>query len=369
MSSMRYTQVSDSLAAHKADLKKFWRRARATKGKSWLLVVAGESECVPSDPTATSPVVVKALCGEGDFDPSSYTARNVEGLVKASKLPLAGVIVTLLRKNLSGDSEDTFFGIEKPEDICSMTKFFLQDDVALAAGRVAALFVIAADDLGEPDFSKVFSCEREGDHRVVVTRPVEALFAEAVNESSSPIVMELRRRVGAIQGAELAAFEARLRERTAFACEIEHNLEEARASGKGARVVAVAYPPKIHIVGHRGEQTDFQVQETALRSFQNFENMARRAAGEGVRLLDFRTTSNWRTRVATYGEGCGTITGGLADLLPPADRPLADSLIVLMPDGTAFPETPALHFQKRRKPFRTKLILRPGGGACLLLRC
>ena len=204
---------------------------------------------------------------------------------------------------------------------------------------------------------------------MVVTRPVEALFAEAVNESSSPIVMELRRRVGAIQGAELAAFEARLRERTAFACEIEHNLEEARASGKGARVVAVAYPPKIHIVGHRGEQTDFQVQETALRSFQNFENMARRAAGEGVRLLDFRTTSNWRTRVATYGEGCGTITGGLADLLPPADRPLADSLIVLMPDGTAFPETPALHFQKRRKPFRTKLILRPGGGACLLLRC
>ena len=70
MSSVRYTQVSDSLAAHKADLKQFWRRVRATKGKFWLLLVAGESDFVPSDPTATSPVVLKALCKSDQFNPS-----------------------------------------------------------------------------------------------------------------------------------------------------------------------------------------------------------------------------------------------------------------------------------------------------------
>jgi len=57
--------------------------------------------------------------------------------------------------------------------------------------------------------------------------------------------------------------------------------------------------------------------------------MVRKAAGEGLRLLDFRAA----------GEGRGTITGGLADLLPPADKCLADSTMVFMPDGYPFEET------------------------------
>lgn len=337
---MRCTQVRDNLAAHKEDLKKFWRRARATKGKSWLLVVAGESEFVPSDPTATSPVVLKALCAAGHFNPNLYVVRTVEGLVAAANSPLMGVIAHLLRENHSGDSVETFLKIERPEDICSMTNIFCKDDQALAAGRGANLYVIAAGDSGEPNFSQVFSCKRRGEHAVVETVPLETLFESAIDESRSSIAMELRRHVGALHGDALAAIELRLAARDALKCDIEDRLEAARANGKEPQLVLLGYQPKFSIGGGRGASTDFVVTETALRSFVDFEAMSRKAADEGLRLLDLREASLHYT---IRDEGVSLTRGGLADFLavhlPPSDKALREKFVVLVPDGTVFPET------------------------------
>ena len=322
MSSMRYTQVRDHLLAHKADLKQFWRRVRATKGKFWLLLVAGESEFVPSDPTATSPVVLKALCKSDQFNPSFYDARSLNKLTRAVRSPLVGTIAHLLRENHSEDSVETFLEIEKPEDICSMTRICISDGYALVAGRVAVIFVIDADDRGEPDFSRVISCERLGDHALVVTRSVEALFADAVDEKTSPIAMELRRRVGVLEGAALAEVESRLRERDAFKSEIEDILEEARASGKETSTILVAYQPRMiargRVGGSRGDE-DFLARETTLRSFQNFGGMVRRAAGMGVRLLD--------CRVIDRNDGRSP---AIVDLLPAPDKCLAKRTVVFV---------------------------------------
>ena len=336
---MRCTQVRDYLAAHKADLKQFWRRVRATKGKFWLLLVAGESECVPSDPTATSPVLVKALCDKDPFNQSLYVVRSMNQLTRAANSPLAGIIATLLRKNHSEGDDDEFFRIETSLDVCSMTGSFLRGDSALAAGRVADLYIIAAGDSGKPIFSQVFSCKRRGEHAVVETRPLETLFESAIDQSSSSIALELRRRVGELRGAELAVFESRLTEQDAFARETEDILEAARESGKETKIIVVAYQPRIHIGGGRGIEGDFVEKETERRSFSDFEGMSRRAAEEGLRVLDFRAASAWQTRVSTYGEGRGTITGGLADLVPAADRCLVDSTVVFMPDEYPFDET------------------------------
>ena len=70
-------------------------------------------------------------------------------------------------------------------------------------------------------------------------------------------------------------------------------LEEARASGDQPSTIVVGYHPRISIGGgdgrgHKVVQTEFVVQETARRSFQGFEDMMRRAAEKGVRLLDCR---------------------------------------------------------------------------------
>ena len=325
LSPMRCTQVRDYLAAHKADLKQFWRRVRATKGKFWLLLVAGESEFVPSDPTATSLVVVKALCRADQFNTNFYDVRSVRRLAAAADSPLVGTIVTLIRENHSGDSEETFFGIEKPEDICSMTRVFIKDDSALAAGRLADLHVIAAGDSDEPDFSQVFSCQRRGDHSLVVTQSVEALFESAINERSSPIAVELRRRVDVLEGAALAATESRLAALDAFAREIEDILEEARASGKGSSLLFVGYQPRISIGAARGVETDFVARETTLRSFQNFGNMVRRAAGMGVRLLDCRVIDRNDGRSPAF-----------VDLLPAPDKCFAKRIVVLVPDQYPF---------------------------------
>ena len=328
MSPMRYTQVSDSLAAHKADLKQFWRRVRATRGKFWLLFVAGESEFVPSDPTATRRVLVKTLCSAGDFNPNLYRVRNCNQLSRAVRSPLVGTIATLLRENHSEGDDDEFFRIESFLDICGMTGFFLRGDSALAAGRVVNLHVIEANGAGEPDFSKVFSCERRGDHAVVETRPLETLFAVAVDESSSPIAVALRRRVDALHADALAAIESKLAARDAFAEEIEDILEGARASGKHPSTIGVLYQPRISIGGGnrvQGVETDFVVRETALRSFQGFDDMLRKAAREGFRLLD--------CRVINRGDGRPP---AIRELLPAADRCLADSIMVFMPDGCPF---------------------------------
>jgi len=329
---MRYTQVKDSLAAHKADLAKFWRRVRATRGKFWLLVVAGESECVPSDPTATSPVVVKALCRADDINPNQYYVRSGNQLTRAVNRPLVGVIATLLRKNHSEDDLDRFFGIETFWDICGTTRLFISDDSALAAGRLADLYIIAAGDSGEPIFSQVFSCKRRGEHSLVVTQSVEALFESAINERSSPVAVELRRRVDVLEGDALAEVESRLREQDAFKCEIEEILEEARVSGKHPSTILVGYHPWISIGGAQGLETDFVERETALRSFRDFEGLVRKAAREGFRLLD--------CRVIDRGDGRSPgALDAIADLVPAAERCLADNFLVFMPDGTAFPDT------------------------------
>ena len=93
--------------------------ASARRGASSGYRRGGPSECVPSDPTATSTVVVKALCDADQFNPNFYDVRSSNQLTRAVPSPLVGTMATLLRENHSEDDLDTSSGTELPENICS----------------------------------------------------------------------------------------------------------------------------------------------------------------------------------------------------------------------------------------------------------
>ena len=83
-----------------------------------------------------------------------------------------------------GGDDDEFFGIETFEDICSMTRVFIKDDSALAAGRSPTSRNAAAIPASRS--SRVFSAapRRARGGRGATG---EALFESAIDESRSPM--------------------------------------------------------------------------------------------------------------------------------------------------------------------------------------
>ncbi len=311
-------RVRDYLTLHKSQCEVFWKRCRDLEEPFYLIVAGGATEFEPSKPPRPL-LVLGSLVDPQEVSFSRYAIKkdsSSDHVIRALASPLTRMMAGLLRNNHPEGTLENFFEIETPAKIVSMVKISLYSP-AVFGGRLIKCVAVPLDETtGQPDFTKAFWSEREGDHALHVSPPVEQLFDAAIDIDEHPprVVLGLRARVEALSrdgAASIAAHVASINEHRQA---VADRLEASRADGSGQPLLVVAYSSQAarRDVSKLPEPEKTRVEK--LR-FQNFEAMELSLADRGV-------------EVTVERDGQYTMALGI----------LGNCALAVLPDGTIFDE-------------------------------
>ena len=238
-------RVRDYLTIHTSQCEVFWKRCRDLKGPFYLIFAGGATVFEPSKPPRPL-LVLGAVVRPEEAKLSWYDISERSSsahVIRALRSPLTRMMGCFLRDNHPEGTLERFFEIETPAKIVSMVKVSLESP-AVFGGRLIKCVAVPLDETtGQPDFTKAFWSEREGDHALHVSPPVEQLFDAAIDIDEHPprVVLELRMRVEALSRdntASIAADVASINDHRQAVAEL---LEARRADGLGRALLVVAY--------------------------------------------------------------------------------------------------------------------------------
>ena len=238
-------RVRDYLTIHKSQCKVFWKRCRDLKGPFYLIIAGGATEFEPSKPLPPL-LVLGSLVDPEEVTLSRYTIKkdsSSDHVIRALASPLTRMMAGLLRDNHPEGTLERFFEIETPAKIVSMVHPSLFSP-AVFGGRLIKCVAVPLDETtGQPDFTKAFWSEREGDHALHVSPPVEQLFDAAIDIDEHPprVVLELRMHVEALSRDNTASITAHVASINDYRQAVAERLEARRADGLGRALLVVAY--------------------------------------------------------------------------------------------------------------------------------
>ncbi len=207
----RFTQVRADLKTHKGAAQVFFARTVALDRRLVLLCRAGADVQKLRGVPAPN-VVIKVECHSSDFEGNLYRtdrAMRASNVSEALERPLAALVVSLLRSNHPEGSLDLFFEKELL-NVLSLTRVMLLEGT-LVVGRLADLMVIPLKDDGTPDIAASFGCRREGEHSLSVdTVPLQLLLGQAIDASSTEVVVQMRQLASNLSEEEQKRLEAEL---------------------------------------------------------------------------------------------------------------------------------------------------------------
>ena len=208
----RFTQVRADLRTHKGDAQVFFERVVALDRPLVLLCEAGaDVQKLRGAPLPN--VLVSVKCHSHDFVENKYHVRNTwrpGDISLALGSPLAALNASLIRSNHPEPDLDLFLQRETFLKILSMTRTMLGEG-GLTAGRLAILTAIPLKDDGTPDYALSFECRRRGEHSLTVHRvPLPLLLEQAIDASSTNVVVQMRELASDLSEEEQKRLEAEL---------------------------------------------------------------------------------------------------------------------------------------------------------------